>query len=349
MEDLVDTEMSAAGAPGVSYAVVDGGDITSAGGHGVVRIGGDEAVTPDTPFLTGSISKSFTAMAVMQLVEAGKVDLDGDVSSYVDGFRGRPAGAITIRQLLSHTSGFSTLQGNTPADVSSGPGEPASRIDRAAEVVPANPPGYRWEYSNLNYEILGGLVEVVSGQEYQAHVAGHSLEPVGMDHSFVSDGEVHESMATVHTPWFGTHQPLPDPTTAEEKAAVVLVNAGSGLGFGETTDLRTSITARALGLEYVSEGARWAQKALFIGLVLLRGVFGVFSLWFPLLTTLAAAWAIFVLVPRVGGAPIATIRVFAPDFGLALVATAVTGVLWAVFRLGVGYTGRSVPDRRVSS
>ena len=73
------------------------------------------------------------------------------------------------------------------------------------------------------------------------------------------------------------------------------------------------------------------------------GISGRFSLWFPLLTTLVAAWVILWLVPRLIGAPLGTIRLFQPDFGLALVATAVSGVLWAVFRLGVAYTGKSRP------
>jgi len=152
----------------------------------------------------------------------------------------------------------------------------------------------------------------------------------------------------------------------EKKAVVVLVNGGSGLGFGETAQLRNGITARALGLDYDGEGSRLWQKVLFISLVALpmiyvlsmiwawrhraeiraksqAGISGRFSLWFPLLTTLVAAWAIFFLVPKVGGAPIGTIRLFTPDFGLALIATAVTGVLWAVFRLAVAYTGRPGP------
>ena len=151
---------------------------------------------------------------------------------------------------------------------------------------------------------------------------------------------------------------------AEKKGVVVLVNGGSGVGFGETAQLRNGITARALGLDYDGEGSRLSQKALFIGLVLLpivyllsmiwawrhraairaksgAGFAGLFSLWFPLLTTLVAAWVVSVLVPSLLGAPLATITLFQPDLGLALVATAVTGVLWAVFRLGVAYTGPS--------
>lgn len=152
----------------------------------------------------------------------------------------------------------------------------------------------------------------------------------------------------------------------EDTGVVVLVNGGSGVGFGETAQLRNGITAEALGLDYSGEGSRLNQKALFAGLALLpvlylvsmawawrhraairaktsSGVPGLFSLWFPLLTTLGAAWVVLFLVPSLLGSPIATISLFQPDMGLVLIATAVTGVLWAVFRLGVAYTGRPQP------
>ncbi|MGB3685454.1 MAG: serine hydrolase domain-containing protein [Ornithinimicrobium sp.] len=448
IEDLIDREMTASGVPGLAYAVVAEGEITSVGTRGVLKAGGDKGVTPDTAFSTGSITKSFTALAVMQLTEAGKVDLDAQVSQYLDGFSGQPAETITVRQLLSHTSGFSTLQGNgstaaSREDGANGKDELAHRVDQLAEVTPAYEPDERWEYSNLNYQILGRLIEVVSGREYQAYVKANILEPVGMDHSFVADGETHTSMATGHRPWFNTKRPLPENRTdrvtapqggivasagdlalymqtmmngeddvlsaegkarmmrpasnsspsygfgwsvdsddstvwhsgstpgfetlatmipAERTAVVVLLNGGSGVGFGETTQLRNGITARALGLDYSGEGSRWPQKALFIALVLLpigyllsmawawrqrvqirakSGISGRFSLWFPLLTTLIAAWVVLRLVPNLFGAPLGTIRLFQPDLGLALIATAATGVLWATFRLAVAHTGRS--------
>ena len=444
--DVIDSEMPASGVPGLAYAVVTDGEITSVGARGVLRSGDDRKVTPDTAFVTGSISKGFTALGVMQLVEAGEVDLDTEVGHYLDGLAGRAAGAITIRQLLSHTSGFSTLQGNAShADTTGGEDELARRVDALAEVTPAYAPDERWEYSNTNYEILGRLIEVVSGQEYQAYVASNILEPVGMEHSFVADGEIHESMATGHTPWFGTKRPLPENSTergtapqggivasagdlarylqtmmngeddvlsakgkslmmrpasgvspyygfgwfvdpdhgsvwhsgsspgfetlatmvpAEGNGVVVLVNGGSGVGFGETAQLRNGLTAAALGLDYDGEGSRIFQKALFVALVLLpmiylvsmvwawrhrsqirakSGAVGLFSLWFPLLTTVVAAWVALFLVPSSNGAPIGTIRLFQPDLGLALIGTAVSGVLWAVFRLGVAYAGRSGP------
>ena len=117
IDDFIAAEMPISGAPGLAYAVVKDGRIHSEA-RGEMLIGSGRKVTPDTPFLLGSISKSFTAMAVMQLVEAGKVDLDTGISHYLDVFAGRSSGAITIRQLLSHTSGYSTLQGNeTHADL----------------------------------------------------------------------------------------------------------------------------------------------------------------------------------------------------------------------------------------
>jgi hypothetical protein len=150
---------------------------------------------------------------------------------------------------------------------------------------------------------------------------------------------------------------------AEKRGAVVLVNAGGGLGFGETAQLRNGIAARALGLDYDGEGSRLPLKVMFITLLLVpvmfllsmiwawrhrgelrakSGRFGLFSLWFPLLTTLGSAWVVFSLMPRLVGASFATLNLFQPDLGLALIAIPATGVLWAVFRLGVAYCGKPV-------
>lgn len=360
VEAFIKDVTPASGVPGLAYAVVADGEITSGEGHGVLEIGGDRKVTPDTPFLTGSISKSFTALAVMQLVEAGEVDLDTEVSEYLDSFSDRPGGAVTVRQLLSHTSGFSTLQGNAShSDASGGEGELALMVDGFADVSPAYEPGHRWEYSNANYQILGRLIEVVSGHEYQTYVTTNILEPVGMDDSFISDGEIHESMATGHRPWFWTKRPLTD--TATDRATAL-----QGGIVASANDLARYMQMMMNGKDDVlsAEGSRWHQKATFISLVLLPPIYmlsiswawrnrddiraksgfsGLFSLWFPLLTTLGAALVMLWLMPNLMGAPLGTLALFQPDFGLALVATAVFGMLWAVFRLGGAYTGRSGP------
>lgn len=214
IDDFIEREMQASGAPGVAYAVVGDGEIQALGARGVSHQGRDERVTPDTLFLIGSVSKSFTALAVMQLVEAGKVDLDVAVSRYLDGFARGPAKAVTIRQLLSHTSGFSTLQGNARhSDASEGNDALAREVDGVASLIPTTAPGSAWAYSNTNYQVLGRVIEVVSGQSYQTYVESHILRPVGMERSFVSDGKVHPETATGHVPWFGTKRPLPSNET----------------------------------------------------------------------------------------------------------------------------------------
>ena len=445
IEAFIDDAMPASRVPGLAYAVVDGDD-ASAGARGVVKLGGDTAVTPDTPFVIGSISKSFTALAVMQLVEAGKIDLDTELAQVLDGFSGRPAGAITIRQLLSHTSGFSTQQGNVRHPDATGEVDDLERaVARLAEVTPAFEPDTTWDYSNANYQILGRVIEVVSGQEYQTYVATHILEPIGMGDSFVADGDVHPSMATGHRPWFGTKRPVADTKTdrvtapqggivasandlarylgmmmngeddvlsaagkarmmrpasavspnygfgwnldpragvvwhdgvspgvetlatmlpAQKTAVVVLVNGGSGMGFGETGHLRVGIADRALGLGYDSGGVGWPRQSLFILLLIMpvfyllgiikvwgdraevrakSGAVATFSLWFPLLTTGAAAWVLIGLVPSLFGTSIGSLVDYSPDLALALVASGVGGVLLTGFRIGVAYTGRVRP------
>jgi CubicO group peptidase (beta-lactamase class C family) len=213
IDDVIDREMSSSGVPGLAYAAVVDGEITSVGARGVVRLGGETAVTPETPFLTGSISKSFTALSVMQLVEAGEIHPDDPFSQHLGDFSSGAAQDITVRQLLSHTSGYSTLQGNVShTDRSGGTDELARRVDQLASAAPAHAVG-EWEYSNTNYQILGRVVEVVSGQDYQSYVAEHILEPIGMRNSFVADGEVHPSMATGHRPWFGTKRPFAENRT----------------------------------------------------------------------------------------------------------------------------------------
>lgn len=440
-------DLDAPAMPGFAYAIVERGEVTEVGASGVKRLGGDEPITPDTPFLLGSISKSFTALAVMQLAEAGELSLDDPISRHLPAFADRSSGAITIRQLLSHTSGYSTFQGLVPApETSTGDGPIARRAAGAAAMDPTHGPSEVWEYSNANYQILGRLIEVVSGEPYTGYIGTHILEPLGMDHTFVSDGEIHPEMATGHKPWFGTKRAIEehrtDPGSApqggivssasdvarymlvmmngesdilsaegkarmmepanqaspfyglgwflnlengtvwhsgsspgvetlltmmpkENKGVVVLVNAGSGVGFGETAPLRDGLTAAALGLDYGGAPGRWGQKATFLSLALLPLVFllsiawawghrdglraksgatwtmGTFSLWFPLVTTLGAAWVFLALVPRLFGVPLGTLRLFQPDLALSMIASAITGILWAVFRLGLAYTGRS--------
>lgn len=104
----------------------------------------------------------------------------------------------------SHSDGYSVTRAVSPfykgnashTDSTRGEDELARRVETLAKLRSVFHPDEKWEDSNLNCQILGRLIKVVSEQEFQAYVEANILQPIGMDHSFVSDGEIHESTAT---------------------------------------------------------------------------------------------------------------------------------------------------------
>ena len=159
--------------PGVALAIVEGDRIVYRRGFGHARPGG-EAPTPQTPFVLGSTTKSFTALAVMQLVEAGKIELDAPVQRYLPWFRvadPQASAQMTVRHLLNQTSGLPMLAGmSLLADLDDSPGA-AERQARALSTLKlTRPVGAAFEYSNLNYNLLGLIVEAASGESYADYI-----------------------------------------------------------------------------------------------------------------------------------------------------------------------------------
>jgi len=157
IESFVKDEMAAQRIPGLALGIVQDDRVVYLRGFGEADDSG--AVTPQTPFIIGSLSKSFTATAIMQLVEAGKVDLDAPVQRYLSWFRvanEEASARITVRHLLNHTSGLSTktgrsFQGN--GDTSDSALEDAVRKLSSASL--AKPVGETFQYSTINYSVLG--------------------------------------------------------------------------------------------------------------------------------------------------------------------------------------------------
>lgn len=149
---------------------------------GIANREDDTPVQLDTPFLFASQGKMFTAVAVLQLVDAGKVGLDDPVGKFLTDYPNQETAAVTIRQLLSHQGGtgdIGVLQ----------PDEGANRawvrsitdlIKLNGNRAPAFPPGSDFEYSNYGFLLLGAVVEAVSGQSYYDYVAEHIFAPAGM-------------------------------------------------------------------------------------------------------------------------------------------------------------------------
>ena len=211
----LEAQLRDAGIPGGALVIVRDGQIVDERGFGTADSSG-RPVTSTTPFVIGSLSKSITALAVLQLVDAGKVDLDSPVRRYLPEFRVADAGAtdrITVRDLLTHTSGLSTAVGVAPLTT------PATTLDaRVRDLAAAqltSEPGTRYAYSNANYLVLGRLVEAVSAEPFGTYVRTHVFDPLGMAHAATDRATADAAGLTdAHRLWFGLaddHAPLDRP------------------------------------------------------------------------------------------------------------------------------------------
>jgi CubicO group peptidase (beta-lactamase class C family) len=207
IDGYVEEQMRHLNIPGVSLAIVEGDQIAHVRGFGRAQPDG-EAPIPQTPFFIGSLTKSFTAMAVMQLVEAGKVELDVPVQRYLPWFSVADPHAsqqITVRHLLNQTSGLPMLLGMTNlADVDNRPDAAERQVRALSTLKLTRPVGSKFEYSNLNYNVLGLIVEAASGECYEDYIRRHIFGPLEMSHSYTSKAEAQlDRLAMGHRFWFG--------------------------------------------------------------------------------------------------------------------------------------------------
>jgi CubicO group peptidase (beta-lactamase class C family) len=184
-------QMSQLHVPGVSIAVIHNGKLEWAKGYGVTKLGGPP-VSPDTVFNAASMTKPLTAIAVMRLVQEGKVDLDKDVNSYLRTWK-IPENQytvmhkVTVRELLSHTSGIGTHNGEVidpdkgvPTMLQMLNGEKPSTS--AAVRVEAEP-GTKYAYANGGFLILQLLISDLTGESFPQYMQDVVLRPLGMSHS----------------------------------------------------------------------------------------------------------------------------------------------------------------------
>ena len=192
--------------PGAALAIGEGDQIVHQRGFGQTRPGGMPP-SPQTPFVLGSVTKSFTALAVMQLAEAGRVDLDSSVQRYLPWFRvadPRASAQMTVRQLLNQTSGLPSASGWVPlADFDNSPGTGENQARALATLQRSRPPGSAFEYSNMNYNLLGLIIGAISGESYAAYVQDHIFGPLDMRHSYTTRAEAQQNgLALGHRYWF---------------------------------------------------------------------------------------------------------------------------------------------------
>jgi CubicO group peptidase (beta-lactamase class C family) len=204
IDRFVEAERAASRIPGIALALVHDGRIVHVRGYG--SAGGGRAVNGDTPFPIGSLTKSMTTVLARQLADEGRLDIDAPLQRYLPWFTLADAAAaqrITVRQLVNQTSGLSRADGLLPLLHGNDPGAEALARGLAGTPLGA-PPGARYEYSNLNFALLGLVVEAVAQQPWQDRLRQRLFEPLDMAHSHAGMTDaLADGMSEVHRYWFG--------------------------------------------------------------------------------------------------------------------------------------------------
>jgi CubicO group peptidase (beta-lactamase class C family) len=165
-----------------SVLVAENGKVIYKKGLGLANMEWNIPNMPDTRFRLGSITKQFTATLILQLVEQGKVKLDGKVSDYLPAYRKDIGEKVTIHQLLNHTSGIPSYTG-LPGffnDVSRNPYTVDEFVKKYASNNLEFEPGSKFSYNNSGYFLLGAIIEKVTGQTYEQTLKEKILDPLGM-------------------------------------------------------------------------------------------------------------------------------------------------------------------------
>jgi CubicO group peptidase (beta-lactamase class C family) len=282
IDDYVEGEMRRLKMPGVSLAIVEGDKIVHLRGFGQARPDG-EAPTPQIPFFIGSLTKSVTALAVMQLVEAGMIDLDAPVQRHLPWFRvvdPQASARMTVRHLLNQTSGLPTSSGEISlADFDNSPGATERQARALSTLVLTRPVGSAFEYSNSNYNLLGLIIEAASGELYANYIQKQIFTPLDMSHSYTSPTIAKQNgLAVGHQYWFAVpfaapNMPIPHGalpggmliSTAEDMAHYMIAHLNRGrygdvqiLSGTGTDELQRGVgDVSAMGLPLGQYGMGW--------------------------------------------------------------------------------------------
>jgi CubicO group peptidase (beta-lactamase class C family) len=208
VDKLVAKEMNEQGLPGMTVTISKGGTILYARGYGYADLKTCRRAQADTEYAIGSVTKQFTATAVLRLQSEGKVELDAPVADYLSLYGVDPR--ITVRMLLNQTSGLADYLG-FPGPPNWLQGIAQSTVLTAIAAAPLDfTPGTAYAYSNSNYYLLGVLVETVTGESYAGYITSQILTPLGLIHTSF------EQSLTAALPYTYTNPAVPGTTGLAE-------------------------------------------------------------------------------------------------------------------------------------
>lgn len=185
--------------PGLAVGVIKGDRVVYARGFGLRKLGGQDLVTAESSFHMASVSKPFVAMAILQLAEKGQVSLDSPLVRYIPYFTMADPRykKVTIRQMLTHTSGFPDVNdyGWDKPQYDDGALERNIR-DSVSRCTLLFDPGSKFAYSNMAYDVLAGVIATVSGTTFETYMKTHLFDPLKMRNSTFSVKDVPSGLAT---------------------------------------------------------------------------------------------------------------------------------------------------------
>lgn len=178
VDALVAANLVTEGLPGMTVSIAKNGKILYAQGYGYADLVACTPAQADTEYAIGSVTKQFTAAAILQLQQAGSINIDNPIGNYLSGYTFDPH--ITLRMLLNQTSGLADYTG-FPAPPGALDGLPEATVLTAIAQHPILfPPGSAYSYSNSNYYILGSIIEAVSTLSYADYLVTHVFQPAGL-------------------------------------------------------------------------------------------------------------------------------------------------------------------------
>lgn len=182
IEKMIAEEMEKNSVPGLAVAIAVDGKVVYSKGFGFADLENQTPFTPQTVSRIGSVSKTFTALAIMQLVGQGKIKLDAEVQNYVPSFPKKSA-PITIRQLLCHQGGIRHYKGaEMLSNVRYNDVESALAIFKDDPLV--NEPGEKYSYTTYGYNLLSRVVESASGESFLDYLQQHIISPLGLKQTY---------------------------------------------------------------------------------------------------------------------------------------------------------------------
>ena len=204
IDDYIASQIEADG-PGLALAVVASAAVVHAAGYGLADVRGGLAVAPDTKFHLASCGKQLTGLGILMLVEERKLGLDDPVGRHISSLAGFGP-KVTIRELLHHTSGIRDLYDEDGVDEVLARNEQPTNADVIRTYADLScpmaeaglEPGDTFSYSNSGYELLGAVIERVSGQSYHDFFARRVFDPLGMKDTFsVPDRRVRDPRCAI--------------------------------------------------------------------------------------------------------------------------------------------------------